>query len=298
MSIIVDSSHTFLSSYSNSPFSASEEIFTLIDHKNCISYIFVHEKRRLNSRAIIRVVDYKNKIAKEERSRTLRFKIKSTFASLPYSDEAITFTGGGFTSSVIAKTNTYMIVAAAPSFILPNGKENFKAMLSFSINPKSLSYNQLFEKGRQKEVIHLSSSDCVKGEISIGERRSEIDSSSFSARRTWKKSSFPLKREIFSFYIYGREEKSFSILYSVQEKKCVLLDENSLITYNNVEMKKESDSLFLFSNNQDTEISFSVFTTLTEKTGPFRQNRKLNYGLFSGKVGSFSFSDAFGCLEL
>ena len=84
MSIIVDSSHTFLSSYSDSPFSASEEIFTLIDHKNCISYIFVHEKRRVNSRAIIRVVDYKNKIAKEERSRTLRFKIKSTFSSLGF----------------------------------------------------------------------------------------------------------------------------------------------------------------------------------------------------------------------
>lgn len=300
MSYLVDSKCDIFSSITPSSLMAREEIFTLIDHKNSIALVFDFERRSLDSRCIVRVIDYKNKIIKEMRSRTLRFKIKSTFSPLPFTDGAITFTGGGFTASVITKDNTSRIVAALPYFPLPSGETSLKVMLSFTLTPLLPSFNALYRKGRAIEAVHSSISDEVEGTIISAGIKREIDGKDFTAVRVWKESSFPLSRHnTYTSYSYGRETTPFSFILSAEEKECLLLTAGGLLSYPALRIEKRSEDEYIFSSeDKKINLSFFVFSSVREKSGPFRHNRTIKYGIFEGVVENIRVKSSFGSVEL
>ncbi len=140
MSVTVDTSAQILGSLGITKFWGREEIFTLIDHRAGTALIYDFERRHVLSRCIVRAVDYRNRTMTEKRSRTLRFRIKSTFAPYPGEDEGITFTGGGFTASVIAKDNTYRIISALRTFLFlreRRGSRPFSSSISTPTVPHS-----------------------------------------------------------------------------------------------------------------------------------------------------------------
>lgn len=300
MSYIVDSKCDIFSSIQPSSFMAREEIFTVIDHRNSIALVFDFERRSLDSRCIVRVIDYKRKIAREMRSRTLRFKIKSTFSTLPFTDGAITFTGGGFTASVITKNNTSRIIAALPDFPLPSGETSLKVMLSFTLSPLLPSFNELYRKGRSIEAVHSSIADEVEGTIISAGVKKEIDKSDFTAVRVWKESSFPLsKHNTYTSYSYGRETIPFSFILSHDEKECLLLSRDGLVSYPALRIEKKSEDKFVFSSDdKKINLTFTVFSSIKEKSGPFRHNRAIKYGTYDGVIENMRVKSAIGSIEL
>ncbi len=298
MSYLVDSKPDIFASTERSSFMAREEIFTIIDHKESIALIFDFEHRGLNSRCIVRAVDYNNKIIKEMRSRTLRFKIKSTFSPLPYSDGAITFTGGGFTASAITKDNTTRIIAALPDFPLFSGEKSLKVMLSFSLQPSLPSFNEIYRKNRFLEAVHSSLSDEVEGTIIRAGVKRKINVADYTAVRVWKESSFPLiKYNTYTSYSYGREITAFSLILSSDEKDCIILSRNGLISYPGLKIEKKSDKYHFTTQDKKIDLIFTVFSAIKEKTGPFRPNRTIKYGTFSGTIMSYTVSSSFGMIE-
>jgi len=298
MSVTVDTSASTLNSLGVNKFWGREEIFTLIDHRAGTALIYDFERRHVYSRCIVRVVDYKKRTMTEMRSRTLRFRIKSTFAPSPGEDEGITFTGGGFTASVIAKDNTYRIISALPDFPLPSEKKGLKTEIEFHIDPSCASFNQVYTKNRSTEALHSSLSPVVTGTLITGGEKKRIREEDVTARRIWKATSFPLRRDSYSSYSYGRADgEPFSFTLSVAEKKCLLLWKNTLTVRENIRMEETVEDSLLFTDDGDTRISLTVFAVTKEKTGPFRQNRVLKYGLFSGRIASFPIPESFGCIE-
>ena len=299
MSNVVDTSPVILKHLKSTKLWANEEIFTVINHRKKTALIYDFERRGVNSRCIVRAVDFSSHTTAEIRSRTLRFRIKSTFAPLPGDDEGITFTGGGFTASVIAKDNTYRIISALPEFVLPSGVKGLKTYMEFTLDPSLSSFNQIYTKNRFTEAIHSSSSPTVRGSVTIGEEKKAINEEDLSARRVWKTTSFPLKRNSYSSYCYGRSSRGpFSFTLSVEEKKCLLEENNTLTVRSGVRMEKVNENEYRFTDDGDTDISFRVFRVIKEKSGPFRQNRTLKYGLFEGRISSFTIEESFGCIEV
>lgn len=277
---------------------AREEIFSIIDHKESIALIFDFERRSLDSRCIVRVVDYKNRIVKEMRSRTLRFKIKSTFSPLPFSDGALTFTGGDFTASVITKDNTSRIIAALPSFPLPSGGTSLKVMLSFTLSPYLPSFNEIYRKGRAVEAVHSSISDEVSGTIIKGGAKRKIEKNDFTAVRVWKESSFPLiKYNTYTSYSYGRDVFPFSLILSSDEKDCILLNRDGLTSYPGLKIENRDGEYHFTTQDENIDLTFTVFSVIKEKTGPFRHNRTIKYGTFSGHISSVKVKSSFGSIE-
>ncbi len=297
MSYSVDSSPSVFSSLTPTSLTAREEIFSFINHTQKKAVIFDFERRRVNSRCIVRVIDYSTRTVSECRSRTLRFNIKSTFADKPYSDEGITFTGGGFTASAVTKDNTTRIIAALPDMELPGGIRGFKAQLAFTLNPMRASFNQLYTKGRYTEAIHSSLSPSASGTLIIGEKKIQINPGEHTVQRVWKTTSFPIKRDYYSSFCTGRAEKPFSFTLSVEERKCIALIDGILSFYDGVEMKTESEDEYTFTDGKKINIHFSVFAVVREKTSPFRENRTLKYGVFRGNIREFGFNGSFGCIE-
>ncbi len=298
MSYLVDSKPDIFSSIKKQPFMAGEEIFSIIDHKEKVAYIFDFERRSLDSRCIVRVIDYKNRIVKEMRSRTLRFKIKSTFSPLPFSDGAITFTGGGFTASAITKDNTSRIIAALPDFPLPSGEKTLKVMLSFSLSPHLPSFNEIYTKARFLEAVHSSISDEVSGTIVSAGVKRKIDEKDFTAVRVWKESSFPLKRyNTYTSYSYGRDTSPFSLILSSDEKDCILLNRDGLTSYPALRIEKKNDEYHFQTQDKKIDLTFTVFSAIKEKNGPFRHNRTIKYGTFSGVISSAAIAPSFGSIE-
>ena len=299
MSISINSSPIIFFPYLKSAFVAYEEVITLIDHNNFVAYIFVHERRRVNSRAIIRVVDFKNKIVRDERSRTLKFTIKSTFASYPYEDEAITFTAGGFTSSLIAKDLHYTVISASPNFILPGEEKGLKSLFSFILDSSKPSINYLDSRRLLAEGVHLSQTTPISGYLRKGENKEFIKGGNYSLTRVWKKTSFPLKRDSYSSFIYLlNEDKPFSIVFSLKDLRCITLSESEMKVYENIKIEKIDSKSYHFFDGDGIDITFSIFSSLREKTGPFRKNRHLNYALSTGRISNISFSNSFSLIEL
>lgn len=296
MSTRLDSSPSVFSSLTPSLLTANEEIFTLINHRESTAVIFDFEKRHLNARAIIRVIDFRSRKVGETRSRTLRFKIKSTFASRPYENEAITFTGGGFTASAVTKDNTTRIISASPDFLLPDGERGLKTLLSFSLDPAGASFNRLYTKSRYYEAVHTSLSPCVSGSIRKGGIKKEIEDADYSAYYLWKLSSFPLKRSSNTLFCYGRTDSPFLFRLSLRDGKCIFLKNNSLESFEGIRASEEKGE-YIFSNSGSVSITFTPFHTEMEKTGPFRENRILRYGVFTGRIGDYSLPPSFGCME-
>ncbi len=277
---------------------ANEEVFTFINHSASIALIYDFERRQLNSRCIVRVIDYHSGKVSEMRSRTLRFKIKSTFARLPYADERITFMGGGFTASAIVKDRRGEVISALPDFHLPSGETGIKTRLSFRLETGEPSFNRLYTKSRYYEAVHNSFSNTVSGTVRTGGVKKEINSKDYSLYHTWKVTTFPLKRHFHSSYCYGRNEKPFSFTLSLEEETCILLYENSLTSYEGVKMERISENEYVFNNEETVNLHFLSFHTEKERTGPFRKDRTLRYGIFSGKIDRLSFIDSFGCIEM
>lgn len=299
MSVTAGTSTSILKSLGITKLWGREEIFTLIDHREGTALIYDFERRHVYSRCIVRAVDYENRTMTEMRSRTLRFRIKSTFAPSPGEDEGITFTGGGFTASVITKDSTYRIISALPDFPLPSGKKGLKTEIEFHIDPESASFNQVYTKNRSTEAIHSSLSPSVRGTVITGGEKRRIREENMTARRVWKATSFPLRRDSYSSYCYGRSGgEPFSFTLSVAERKCLLLSGGTLTVRDNIRMEKTGDDSYLFTDDGDTRINLTVFAVTREKTGPFRQNRTLEYGLFSGCIASFTVPESFGSIEL
>ncbi len=298
MSYILDSSPSIFRYLSDTGLTAREEIFTFLNHREKSAIIFDFERRRVNSRCIVRMIDYRGRRIAEKRSRTLRFTIKSTFAARPFEDEGITFTGGGFTASAVARNNTYRIIAALPDMVLADGTTGLKARLSFSLEKNDASFNLLYSKGRSVEAIHSSLAHSASGLLIMNGKKTEIRSEDYTVERIWKSTTFPLRRNSYSSYCYGRGENPYAFILSIEEKKCIAVIDGKLRCYSGVEMKKNSDGSYTFCDRKDVEIHFSVFSTVNEKTGPFRQNRILMYGLFSGHISSSGLDGSFGCIEL
>lgn len=299
MSVKVDRSSEILHPLVITNLWGREEVFTIIDHSNETALIYDFERRHVYSRCIVRFVDYKNRRMTEMRSRTLRFRIKSTFAPYPGEDEGITFTGGGFTASVITRGNTYRIISALPDFNLPSGKKGLKTEIEFHIDPSSVSFNQIYTKNRSTEALHSSLSPSVEGRVIIAGEKMKINSADITARRVWKTTSFPLKRNTYSSYCYGRENgEPFSFTLSIAEKKCLLLADNSLTVIDNIRIEKNGENKYIFKDDGGTNLTLSVFAVTKETTGPFRKDRVLKYGLFSGRIASFLITESVGCIEL
>lgn len=277
---------------------ANEEVFTFINHSAELALIFDFERRQLNSRCIVRVIDYRDRKVSEMRSRTLRFRIKSTFAPLPYRDEGITFMGGGFTASAIVKDGRGEIISALPDFNLPSGETGLKTRLSFKVEPEKPSFNRLYTKSHCYEAVHSSFSAEVNGTIRTGGVKREIDGKDYSLHHTWKVSTFPLKRHFHSSFCYGSSDSPFSFTLSLEEEKCILLYDNLLISYDGIKMERADKNEYSFTDGKGVSIKFSAFHTEREKTGPFRKNRTLRYGIFTGHIGTLTFSDSFGCMEM
>ena len=299
MSNAVDTNPGILKDLRSTRLWGNEEIFTIIDHENRTALIYDFERRGVNARCIVRAIDFSGCTTSEIRSRTLRFRIKSTFARLPGEDEGITFTGGGFTASVIARDNTYRIISALPDFVLPSGKKGLKTNIEFTLDPSLTSFNQIYTANRFTEAIHSSTSDSVRGTVTISEEKKAVREEDLSARRVWKTTSFPLRRDSYSSYCYGRSGKGpFSFTLSVEEKKCLLLEGNVLTVKDGIRMEKTEENGYRFTDGKETDISFRVFKVIKEKSGPFRQNRTLKYGLFEGRISSFTIEESFGCIEI
>ncbi len=299
MSVKVDTSSSILHSLGITRLWGREEIFTLIDHTNGTALIYDFERRHVYSRCIVRAVDYRNRTMTEMRSRTLRFRIKSTFAPSPGEDEGITFTGGGFTASVIAKDNTYRIISALPDFPLPSGKKGLKSEIEFYIDPEKASFNQICRKNRSTEALHSSISPSLRGTLIIGGEKKRIIEEDITARRVWKTTSFPMKRNSYSSYCYGRADtEPFSFTLSIAERKCFLLVKNTLTERSNIRVERTGEKSYFFTDDGDTRINLTVYAVTKEKSGPFRQNRTLKYGLFTGVIASFSIPESFGSIEL
>ncbi len=299
MSNVVDTSPVILKHLKSTKLWANEEIFTVIDHSKKTALIYDFERRGVNSRCIVRAVDFSSHTTSEIRSRTLRFRIKSTFARLPGENEGITFTGGGFTASVIARDNTYRIISALPEFVLPSGTKGLKTYMEFTLDPGEASFNQICTKNRFTEAIHSSSSPSVRGRVTIGEEGKELNEENLTAQRVWKTTSFPLRRSSYSSYCYGRNSHGpFSFTLSLEDKKCLLEENSTLRVLDNVKMEKVSDDEYTFTDGENTALSFRVFRVIEEKSGPFRKNRTLKYGLFKGRISSFTIDESFGCIEV
>lgn len=277
-------------SLSFSSLNKREEVVTLLNHKERWALVFDFERNRLHSRCIIRYIDLERKIVKETRSKTLRFKIKSTFAPLPFADEALTFTGGGFTSSLISKNSSYRLLSAIPDFF------RIKTDISFSLDKASPSYNQLYSKNRLFETFHASFSNTVSGTISKEEKKREMKTEDYALYYTWKVSSFPLKRDSIIISANGVENNiPFSLFYNPKTNKITLIREEKT-TIDDVEIKQENNKIYLVS--QRTKIEVKIFAPIKEKSGPYRLERNINYALFSGTISHFSFSQALGVIEL
>lgn len=299
MSVKVDTSPNILHPLVITSLWGREEIFTIIDHRNKTALIYDFERRHVYSRCIVRVVDYKNRKMTEMRSRTLRFRIKSTFAPYPGEDEGITFTGGGFTASAITRDNTYRIISALPDFNLPSGKKGLKTEIEFHIDPSSVSFNQIYTKNRSTEAVHSSISPSVEGTVIVGGEKMKIESGNLTARRVWKTTSFPLRRDAYPSCCYGRADgEPFSFTFSGSQKKCLLLTGDELTVIDNIRIRKNGENEYLFTDDGGTMLNLTLFAVTGEKTGPFRRNRVLKYGLFSGRIGDFSVPESFGCIEL
>lgn len=277
-------------SLSFSSLNKREEVVTLLNHKERWAIVFDFERNRLHSRCIIRYIDLERKIVKETRSKALRFKIKSTFAPLPFVDEALTFTGGGFTSSLISKNSSYRLLSAIPDFF------RIKTDISFSIDKSSPSYNQLYSKNRLFETFHASFSNTVSGTISKEEKKREMQTEDYALYYTWKVSSFPLKRDSIIISANGVENSiPFSLFYNPKTNKITLIREEKT-TIDDVEIKQVNSKIYLVS--QRTKIEAKIFAPIKEKSGPYRLERNINYALFSGTISHFSFSQALGVIEL
>lgn len=277
-------------SLSFSSLNKREEVVTLLNHKEKWALVFDFERNRLHSRCIIRYIDLERKIVKETRSKALRFKIKSTFAPLPFVDEALTFTGGGFTSSLISKNSSYRLLSAIPDFF------RIKTDISFSLDKSSPSYNQLYSKNRLFETFHASFSNTVSGTISKEEKKKEMKTEDYALYYTWKVSSFPLKRDSIIISANGVENNiPFSLFYNPKTNKITLIREEKT-TIDDVEIKQENSKIYLVS--QRTKIEAKIFAPIKEKSGPYRLERSINYALFSGTISHFSFSQALGVIEL
>lgn len=282
---------SIFSSLSFSSLNKREEVVTLLNEKEKWALVFDFERNKLHSRCIIRYIDLERKIVKETRSKALRFKIKSTFAPLPFSDEALTFTGGGFTSSLISKSSSYRLLSAIPDFF------RIKTDISFSLDKASPSYNQLYSKNRLFETFHASFSNTVSGIISKEEKKREMKKEDYALYYTWKVSSFPLKRDSIIISANGVENNEpFSLFYNPKTNKLTLISEGKATIEDAVEIKEENNKLYLISSK--TKIEAKIFAPIKEKSGPYRLERNINYALFSGTISHFSFSQALGVIEL
>lgn len=293
MSAIIDSTPDIFDKYPVTNLTAMNELYIITDNSSSTSLIFNFEKRGLDARCIVQAVDYKNRRMSEIRSRTLRFKIKSVFSPRPFADEALTFTGGGFTASVVSKGGSYRLIAALPSFVMPSGKTGLKVDLAFSIESTSASINQLFTKNRFNETVNIAVSKKVTGTIRIGEVKNRINENDYSLRRIHKTSTFPLRHNSYSSHGYGRDKTEFSFLLSLIERECLFLNNGVLKSYTGIE-KRENEKEYIFTDNKEVSLSFTYFSETKEKNGPFRKNRVIRFGLFSGSIGDVSFSSVPG----
>lgn len=287
------STHAFPSIFTSLSFSSlnkREEIVTLLNHKEKWALVFDYERNKLHSRCIIRYIDLEKKSVKETRSKALRFKIKSTFAPLPFSDESLTFTGGGFTSSLISRNSNYRLLSAIPDFL------RIKTDISFSLDKSSPSYNQLYSRKRLFETFHASFSNKASGTISKEEKKREMIEKDYALYYTWKVSSFPLKRDSIIISANGVENNEpFSLFYNPKTNKLTFIREGKIIE-DDVKIKEEKNNIYFISKK--TKIEAKVFAPIKERSGPYRLERNINYALFSGTISSFSFSQALGMIEL
>ncbi|MGN1189580.1 MAG: hypothetical protein ACI4SL_04195 [Candidatus Ornithospirochaeta sp.] len=280
------------------PFSAEEEVFVVLDSvkKQMISFDF--EKKKLSARCIVRLIDYGKGVVEESRATTPKFNIKSTFAPTPYGDSDITFLGGGFTASAVARNGKIGIIASVPELLLPDGNKGIRIEASISINPNIKSFNCLLSYGKNSESLHASIADDINGTIWIGENKTIINGESLQGRHIWKRTSFPKKKERPIAIIYGKASNlPFSCVSLTYDNSFSIITDGYMKGFRGVEWIEKDKDTILITNKNEINIEAKVFASIHEKRGPFRKANTFKYALFSGQVLDKKFTEAVGYLD-
>ena len=281
-----------------SPFHAEEEVFAILDTRNRWMISLDFEKRHLASRCIVRFIDYRARKVSEVKAVTPRFNIKSTFARHPYGDSDITFMGGGFTASAVARKGRISLIASIPPLVLPDKRQGLKMEVSMRNPIERKSFNCFLSYSSRFESLHASFMDDLKGNITVGDEKYELgEEDHLQGRHVWKRTTFPKRKEKPIGIIYGETEgKEFSLVILSYDNSATLTSVNGTVTYGNVEWKSDGEKIVI-TNGRDFSLSASVFASIHEIRGPFRKARTFRYATFEGKVEGKTPDFAAGYLE-
>ena len=280
------------------PFSAEEEVFVVLDSvkKQMISFDF--EKRKLSARCIVRLIDYGKGLVTEAKATTPKFNIKSTFAPTPYADSDITFLGGGFTASAVARNEKIGYIASVPELLLPDGTKGLRIEASLSINKDIKSFNCFLSYGKKSESLHASIAEDISGTIWIGENKAIVNGENLQGRHVWKRTSFPKKKERPIAIIYGRASNlPFSCVSLTYDNSFSIITDGYMKGFRGVEWIEKDNDTILITNKNEINVEAKIFSSVHEKRGPFRKANTFRYAMFSGQVLNKKITEAVGYLE-
>ena len=280
------------------PFLAKEEIFSIVNEALGYAISLDFEKKNLYARCIIRVVDYPRRIVSEVKAIAPRFRIKSTFASLPYKDSDITFLGGGFTASAVSRKGRIGLICSAPDIILPDGRKGLKLELHMTERESDKSFNTLLSYKNKFEYLHSSLMDEISGTITFGEDKTVCCSKELSGKHIWKQTSFTDRKEKPIAIIHGASPHGpFSGVALTYDDSFTIFNNKGYSIRKNVKWKEAEGGKVILSNGEDVEVKADVFSSIHEGRGPFRKPRTFRYAIFNGKAGDTEIVNGYGYLE-
>lgn len=277
---------------------AEEEVFVIINNKTKQIISFDFEKRKLASRCIVRFIDYEKGRVSEVKAATPRFNIKSTFSSSPYGDSDITFLGGGFTASAVARKGKISIIASVPDLEVPDGRKGIKVEAHMTVNQDQKSYNYLLTHKNKTEALHTSVSDNISGVIRVGENKSIFSGDSLQGRHIWKRSTISKRKEKPLAIIYGKaENKPFSAVALTYDDSFSLTMNDKFERHDKIKWINKEKDLMEITDGDKINIKAKIFSSIHEKRGPFRRARTLRHAVFEGTMNGIIIEDAAGYIE-
>lgn len=280
------------------PFKAEEEVFAVINPKTNQMVSLDFEKRNLSARCIIRYMDYERKSVSEIRAVSPKFRIKSTFSPLPYSDSDIIFLGGGFTASAVSRDGKIGLIFSAPDLVLPDGRKGLKGEVHMENNSTSRSFNCRVSLNGKSESLHASHTENITGSLWLGEDKFTMGTMALNGRHIWKRSNITKRREKPIAVMYGEKDNApYSIIALTYDDSLTFLTEKESKFYSDIKWKEDGEEKVKITNGKDVEIEATVFQAIHEANGPFRRSRTFRYALFNGRVGELEVVGARGYLE-
>lgn len=278
-------------------FDAEEEIFVINDDSNERTITIDFEKRKLYCRCIIRLIDYKIEKVYELSAAASRFKIKSTFAPLPFSPSGMIFQGGGFTASAVAKDDEIGIIVSAPEMIINEKERGLHLELRTKNIKENPSFNSIVFEKNKSESFHTSPLSSFSGYITMNEKKTVIKEENFSGKHIWKHTSFTKRKEKPVVIINGANDGKpyYGTIHSFTNK--AVLFSSSLQTFDSIKWTEIDGDTFLFSNHKEVELKAKIFASIYKKRGPFRRANTVKYALFSGHMGETKIDKGRGYID-